>query len=72
MRCKQASCRLKAWSRAGLCFGHSKQAAGFQFDQELGKFVPRASTANTDNLRALHGSRSLLGTQAEESGLLFS
>ena len=68
MKCRRARCQLKAYSER-LCFAHFREANGFRFDPELGKFVPRSSTAHSDSTQARRGSPPA-GTQVQHNALL--
>lgn len=39
MRCQWPNCKFTQW-RAQLCYRHAKEAAGFRFDPESGRFLP--------------------------------
>jgi hypothetical protein len=48
MNCAKAGCRFKVYS-GRLCYQHTKEAAGFVFDRQAGKFVRASVQSSTED-----------------------
>ena len=70
-RCRKPGCKLTQW-RAQLCYRHAKEAAGFRFDPESGRFLPLHSRTGDSASRQEERRNPAPGRPESESALSFA